>query len=168
MADDAISKGEALAAIEREREAWESLLGRIGEARMLEPGVFGEWSFKDLVAHLNGWDLDSLGYLEAVALGQDDPQPPWPERLENEEEINAWLVGQGRDRFLGEVIGDSRETFARLAGIVQRLPEDAFSDPERFASLDGMSPAECIAGGRWFAHFRDEHPPDVEAWLSEG
>lgn len=166
MADDPIGKGEALAAIEREREAWESLLGRIGEARMLEPGAFGDWSFKDLVAHLNGWDLDSLRHLEAAALGQGGAQPPWPEHLEDEDAINAWLVAEGRERYLGEVIGESRETFARLAGVVQRLPDDAVSDPERFPSLDGVSLAEGIAWGRWFDHFRDEHLPDVEAWIS--
>jgi len=166
MPDDTISKGGALAAIERERDAWETLLGRIGEARMLEPGVFGEWSFKDLVAHLNGWDLESLGYLEASALGREEPAQPWPDGLDDEDAINRWLVAQGRDRLLGEVIGDSRETFARLAGIVQRLPDDAFADPGRFPTLDGMSLAECIVEGRWFGHFREEHLPDVERWLS--
>ena len=93
---------------------------------------------------------------------------PWPPELDDEDAINGWLVEQGRDRFLGEVIGDSRETFARLAGIVQRLPDDAFTDPDRFPNLDGMSLAECIASGRWFAHVREEHLPEGEAWLAGG
>ena len=46
------TKGETLAAIERERAAWENLLAEVGEDRMLEPGPMGDWTFKDLVAHL--------------------------------------------------------------------------------------------------------------------
>ena len=49
------TKGDLLEAIEREREAWEALLAEVGEDRMLEAGPMGEWTFKDLVAHLNGW-----------------------------------------------------------------------------------------------------------------
>ena len=36
------TKGEVLAAIDRERDAWETLLVEVGEARMLEPGAMGE------------------------------------------------------------------------------------------------------------------------------
>jgi hypothetical protein len=61
------SKGEVLAAIDRERDAWETLLVEVGEARMLEPGVMGDWTFKDLTAHITGWRARSLQRPEAAA-----------------------------------------------------------------------------------------------------
>ena len=54
------TKGEVLAAIDRERDAWETLLVEVGEARMLEPGAMGDWTFKDLTAHITGWRARSL------------------------------------------------------------------------------------------------------------
>ena len=61
------TKGEVLAAIDRERDAWETLLVEVGEARMLEPGAMGEWTFKDLTAHITGWRARALQRLEAAA-----------------------------------------------------------------------------------------------------
>jgi len=52
-----ISKDALLERIERERGLWEDLVAEIGEDRMLQPGATGDWSFKDVVAHLNGWRI---------------------------------------------------------------------------------------------------------------
>jgi hypothetical protein len=48
------NKSALLEQIERERIFWEQLQAEIGEQRMLVPGATGEWTFKDVVAHLNG------------------------------------------------------------------------------------------------------------------
>ena len=135
MSDDvAPTKGQMLATIEREREAWESLVAEVGETRMLEPGPMGDWSFKDLIAHLNGWRGRGLQRMEAAAAGQPEPPVPWPANLETDDEINAWINEQNRDRLMGEVIDESRQSFARLAEVVQRLPDEALSNPDYFAN----------------------------------
>ena len=41
-----------LAAMERERAKLDALLEGLTPARMVEPGVVGEWSVKDVMAHL--------------------------------------------------------------------------------------------------------------------
>lgn len=43
-----------------ERARWEVLLAQVGSEHMRQPGALGEWTFKDLVAHLNGWWYDEL------------------------------------------------------------------------------------------------------------
>jgi hypothetical protein len=160
-----ISKGQVLAAIEREQDAWEALLAEVGEARMLAPGAMGEWTFKDLVAHITGWRARSLRRLEAAANGQPEPPPPWPADRQSDDEINAWIHEVNRDRLLGEVIGESRESFARLAEIIQMLPDHALSDPTRFPWLEGQALGPEIVSGGFFSHYHDEHEPDVRRWL---
>lgn len=159
------TKGEVLAAIERERAAWEELLGEVGENRMLEPGPMGEWTFKDLVAHLNGWRTRGLGRLEAALQGQPDPPPPWPAELQTDDEINDWIQAQNADRLLGEILDDSRLMFARMAAIVEMMPEEDLNDPARFPSLEGQSLAEAILTGAYFSHLHEEHEPAIRAWL---
>lgn len=159
------STGDVLAAIERERAAWEALLAEVGEARMLEPGPMGEWSFKDMTAHLTGWRSRSLQRLEAAAQGKPEPNPPWPANLRSDDEINAWIHEVNRERLLGEVIGESRESYARLAEIVQMLPEETLHDQAAFPWLEGESLADAIVGGSFFGHFHDEHEADVRGWL---
>src|SRR3712207_9051846 len=90
-AETAPSKGQVLQAIERERDAWETLLVEVGESRMLEPGAMGEWTFKDLVAHITGWRARSLRRLEAAANGQPEPDPVWPANRVSDDEINDWI-----------------------------------------------------------------------------
>ncbi len=168
------TKGEALAAIERERAAWDTLLGEIGEDRMLEPGPMGEWTFKDLVAHLNGWRNHSLAKIEAVAHGQEAPDPAWPAELgagddddERIDRINDWIHEQNADRLLTEVLQESREGYARIAAIVEMLPEADLDDPARFPALDGTALGPELVSGDFFGHLHEEHEPAIRAWLAK-
>lgn len=160
-----VTKGEALEAVERERAAWEALLAEVGEARMLEPGPMGKWTFKDLAAHLTGWRARSLQRLEAAANGQPEPDPVWPSDRQTDDEINAWIHETNQDRLLAEVIRESRESYARLSEIIQMLPDDALNDPQRFPWLDGNALGPAIVSGEFFDHVHEEHEPDVRRWL---
>jgi hypothetical protein len=163
------SKGEMLTAVERERAAWEALLAEVGERRMTEPGAWGDWTFKDLVAHLNGWNAQTLARLEAAAGGRPEPADPWPADLgDDDDAINAWIYEQNRDRLLGDVIEASRERFARLAEIVQMLPDEALADPNRFAWMEGQAVGAAIVDGELFGHWHDEHESDIRRWLAAG
>ena len=167
-----VTTGEALAAIERERAAWENLLGEVGESRMLEPGPMGEWTFKDLTAHLNGWRERSLAKIEAAAHGQPEPATPWPAELgtgeddEEVERINAWIYEQNKDRLLTEILQESREGYARLAAIVSMVPEEDLNDPARFPSLGGGALGPSLVSGATFGHFHEEHEAAVRSWLA--
>ena len=161
------TKGEVLAAIDRERDAWETLLVEVGEARMLEPGAMGDWTFKDLTAHITGWRARSLQRLEAAANERPEPDPVWPADRVSDDEINDWIHEVNKDRLLGEVIGEARESYARLAEIVQMLPDDALSDPQRFRWLEGNSLADEIVSGEFFSHLHEEHEPEIRRWLQQ-
>ena len=50
--DQPTTKAALLERVRRERADWERLLAEVGEARMEEPGPMGQWTFKDLQAHL--------------------------------------------------------------------------------------------------------------------
>lgn len=161
------TKGQVLEAIDRERADWEALLAEVGEARMLEPGAMGDWTFKDLVAHLTGWRARGLRRLEASANGQPEPKSAWPAKLTTDDEINTWIYEQNRDRLLGEVVGESRESFARLAEIVQMLPDEALSTPDYYPWLEGHALGPAITSGAYFGHWHEEHEPHIRRWLQE-
>jgi Protein of unknown function (DUF1706) len=165
MAGRAATKDEVIAAIARERDAWEALLAEVGEDRMLEPGPMGAWTFKDLVAHLPGWRSRSLDRLEAAARGEPEPPPPWPAELETDDEINDWIQAANRDRPLADVLRDSRASFARLAEAVRALPDHDLDDPRRFPGLEGQALGPAVLSGDFFAHLHEEHEPSIRAWL---
>ena len=171
MSNTTVTKGEVVAAINREREAWDALLAEVGEDRMLEPGPMGEWTFKDLADHLTAWRERGLQRLEAAAHGQPEPPASWPTELndENDEDvdaINAWFQKQSDEKLLGEVLDESRESYARLAEAVQQLPDEALTDPAYFSWTGGQALGDAIVSGEFFGHLRDEHQAEIRQWLA--
>jgi hypothetical protein len=160
------TKDEALAGIERERAAWEALLAEVGEGRMERPGVAGEWTFKDVVAHLSAWRGHTLARLEAAARGEPEPPAPWPAGLTEDDEINAWFHAAARDRSLADVLAESREGFARLARVIAALPETDLTDPHRFTWTEGEAIGPAIVDGSFFNHLHEEHEPGIRSWLA--
>ena len=158
-----ISKAQLLNDLNDEQAQWEALLQDIGEANMTEPGVAGEWSIKDIVAHLTGWRRRTLGRFQAELRHEALPPLPWPSQLQADDEINAWIYAANRDRPLVDVLSDSRDVFAQLVETLGNFPEAELLDPTRFSWLGGESPSAAAL----FGHFHEEHEPDMRAWLNQ-
>jgi hypothetical protein len=154
-------RAELMAQLNSEQEAFEGLLGLIGEDRMEEPGVAGAWSIKDVVAHLTAWRRRTVGRLEAVARGESEPAAPWPADLREDDEINAWFHARDRNKSVREVLSESRGVFQQLAAAIEKFPEDALDDPGRFPWMQGTP----LSGAAFFSHFHDEHEGDMRGFL---
>lgn len=159
--DGNMSKTQLLDEMRNEQTQWEALLRDIGEEHMTQPGVAGEWSIKDIVAHLTSWRRRTVGRFQAALRHEPAPAPPWPPRLQNDDEINAWFYVADRDRPLADVLRESREVFDQLAETLSAFPEADLRDPARFPWLEG----EPISGAALFGHFHEEHESDIRAWL---
>ena len=155
-------RADLLAELDSEYQAWELLLGQIGEDRMDEPGVAGSWSIKDVIAHLTAWRRRTVGRLEAVAKSQPEPTSQWPADLHDDDEINAWFHARDRDKSVGQVLDESRRVFQQLVAAIQKIPDDALDDPARFPWMEGAP----VTGAAFFGHFHDEHEADMRAYLS--
>jgi hypothetical protein len=155
-------RADLLAELNSENEAWEALLAQIGKERLEEPGVAGEWSVKDVVAHLTAWRRRTVGRLEAVANGRPEPTPPWPADLHEDDEINAWFHARDRGKSLSEVLDQSRGVYQQLVSAIEKLPDDALDDPARLPWMQGAP----LTGATLFGHFHDEHEADMRGYLS--
>lgn len=155
---------------EKQRE-WEGFLDQTDPERMDQPGVNGDWSMKDIVAHLTGWNRSLAARLQAAQRGEPQPPPPWPAHLQAEDDINAWIYEANRERSVSEVLDESRQVFRQLVAAVENLPDDVkievIQSPDRefyLAWVDGKR----FPVGEFFDHFHDDHEPDVRAWLAQG
>jgi len=149
-------------AIERERQVWRDLVDEVGMDRMTEPGPMGEWSFKDLAAHLLGWRDRTIARLEAAAQGKDEPPPPWPRDLDDDDPINAWFQQQSDRRSVRAVLDDVDRSYERLADAIAALPEPLVTRRDAFSWMEG----ESLAQTDLFGHLHDEHMPSIRAWLA--
>ena len=137
---------------------------------MEHPGVTGAWTFKDVVAHLNGWRELTLVRLERP--GPDEPAPPadWPDDFDDDtdagtDRINDWFWARAKNRPLADVLAESQEQFRHLRDAVAALPEADLLTPGRFPWLDGEALGPAVLGGS-FGHLHEEHEPAIRAWLA--
>lgn len=164
--DGSTSKAQLLDDLRDEEARWEALLREIqdsGEDHMTQPGVAGEWSIKDIVAHLTGWRRRTVARFQAALRHEPPPPPFWPSHLQTDDEINAWIHAANRDRSLTDVLRDSRAIFEQLVETLAAFPAAELHDPTRFPWLEG----EPLSGAMLFAHFHEEHEPDMRAWLAQ-
>ena len=155
-------RARVVARIDREQAFWRRLVDEVGVDRMTEPGPMGEWTFKDLAAHLFGWRERTLARLDAARDARPDPPPPWPAELDDDDPINDWIQERSRGRSVDEVLADMDGSFDRLAQAVSALPDDLLTRPDALPWLGGVA----IADVDYFSHLHDEHLPSVRAWLA--
>jgi hypothetical protein len=156
------TRADMLQAIDTERVYWQDLAAEVGPERMEQPGPMGDWTFKDLTAHLTGWRERTIDRIEAGP--GNDPPTPWPAHLTADDEINDWIYAQNRDRPLPDVLTDHDQSYVRLAHAIAALPDDDLVTPGRFDWLDGAA----LVDVELFGHLHEEHEPAIRAWLAAG
>jgi hypothetical protein len=161
--DSNMSKARLLDDLKAEQAGWEALLDEIGEEHMTQPGVAGDWSIADIIAHLTGWRTRTVGRLQAALRHGPPPPPKWPPHLQTDDEINAWISAANHDRPLADVLRDSRAVFQQLVETLDAFPEAELRDRARFQWMEG----EPLTGAIFCAHFHEEHEPDMRAWLEK-
>lgn len=162
-----MSKTELIKWLMEEQQKWELLLAAIGERRMEQPGVNGDWSMRDIVAHLTGWQRWLVARLQAAAEGQAAPPPPWPTDISTEDAINHWIYESNRERPVRLVLDDMRNVHEQLLATLQAIPDGA-----RIESIEAKFHVIWIgdqrfAVGEFFHHFYDDHATDVLSWLTQ-
>jgi hypothetical protein len=158
-----VNKSELLDWLQEEYQQWETLLDQIGSARMEQPGVNGNWSIKDLVAHLAGWNRRLVDRLRVAGRGEPEPPPHWPAHVQTEDEINAWIYESNHERPVRAVLDESHQIFQQLVAVIEGLPDDVLIEQEwHLVWLNGVR----FPAGEFFDHFHDDHEPDVRAWLA--
>jgi len=158
-----MKKSELLIWLQEEYQKWEAFLDQIGPARMDQPGVNGDWSMKDIVAHLTGWNRWLVARLQAAGRSEPEPPPPWPAYLQTDDEINAWIYESNQGCSVRAVLDESHQVFQQLLAVIEGLPNEVLIEQEwHLVWLDDKR----FPAGEFFDHFHDDHEPDIRAWLA--
>jgi hypothetical protein len=116
----------------RVHQAWETLeksFGGLSDARLTEPGVTGDWSVKDILAHVTTWEEESLKYLPVILEGG---RPPRYARYGGIDAFNATMTAQKRGLSLSDVRQQMHEIHGRLIDFLQTVREEQFARETRF------------------------------------
>jgi len=111
--------------LERLDRAWEDLkesYAGLSEHELTETGVMGDWSIKDIIAHVTWWEEETLKYLPILLKGGKPPR--YSTLYGGIDAFNALMTEQKKSLSLAEVLQQRDGTHRRLIRFVQGVPED--------------------------------------------
>ena len=151
--------------IQAEYARFEAFIAPLTEQQLVAPEFDGQWSVKDIMAHVAAWELICARWLEDFSRGEM-PQPS--ERLDRES--NNRFYREYRDYSLTEVrklFSSAHQEFLRQVDrLAEVYSEEDLNAAHRFAwteSWPGFSVIEAIADNS-YEHYAD-HAQQIRRWL---
>ena len=140
------------------RRDWDNLLAQVDELKMLQTGVCGQWSVKDIIAHVTWYEREMEELLRTRKLAGS---PLW--ELEPAER-NEKIFRDNQFRSLDEVKQESLHVFGHLLTALEAAEPKELLNPD---SIEGMpadwEPLEIIGMNTW-AHY-DHHAQQIKSFL---
>jgi hypothetical protein len=158
-----MDKTTLLDTIQTEHARFEALIAPLSESQLCSPSLEGQWSVKDIMAHIAVWEQICARWLEEFLRGET-PQPS--ERMNS----NNRIYLENRDRSLAEVwelFHAAHQQFLNQVNLLaQAFTEEDLNASHKFAwteSWPGYSLISAIADNS-YEHYQD-HGQQIRRWL---
>lgn len=163
------TRKEALAILAEGHAALYGLAARLDDDAFARPGTIGggDWSAKDLIAHVTTWEEIALRTIAEWRHGEK----PWIESTpEDTDEINAETVARKASMPSEEVRAEAKRVHEELTERIREITDDewdaaAFWDTERERTFGGLVGTVLAAPKRPFGH-AFAHLADLEAYVA--
>jgi uncharacterized protein (TIGR03083 family) len=126
----------------------EALLADISDEEFVQPGRFGEWSAKDMLAHITFWEQRLIAYTNGA---KESLVQPGENEQAAVDRINAAVLDANRDRPLAEVRTAFERSYQQVLALAESLRADDLADEELYG----------LFAGDTFEHYR-EHSEMLE------
>lgn len=151
-----MKKSDFLERIEKTHRAYRDVLGKITNKQLLDLHTCGDWSVKDVIAHVTWYEQQMVGLLETRSLKGSEL---WNLSLE---ERNRAIHAENQNRSLEDILKKGIEIHKTLMDLIQSLSEDDLQKAENFKDMPSeWIPWEVIASNTF------EHYPEHTAAIQE-
>ena len=155
-----MTKDEILDTLEDNRERLLDAIEGLSDQALLESGVVGDWSVKDLLAHISAWEAELVKLLWQARQGQQ-PTGIYFRGIPIDEINATWIEAsksRSYDRVMDDFISVRKQTIRQL----EHFTDKDLSDPERYNWAKGHPLWEWITENS-FGH-EAEHTAEILAW----
>ena len=162
-------KAHILAALREQFERWEELLATLSDEQISAPHFDLDWSIKDVVAHLWGWQQISIARVEGGVLDREPEFPTWVTELgdiweEDANQTNARIYQHFHSQPWVEVQRNWREGFLRFLELGNQISERVLLDGGRYSWLNGYPLAFILIAS--YDHHQEHYEKLIE-WLRQ-
>ena len=99
------------------------------DAQLLESGVTGDWSVRDIIAHVTTWEEEALKHLPLIIAGGRPPR--YSTSYGGIDAFNARTTAQKHGLSLAEVRRQQEEIHRQLVAFIRSAPADEFARETR-------------------------------------
>jgi uncharacterized damage-inducible protein DinB len=147
-------KAQMIEQVRAAHEPLEAQLAALGESQMMQPGVNGEWSVKDLLAHITWWEEHLLRRLRT---GRDDLFFEGVNPRAATDRANAEVFAANQSRLLADVQAEFHASYQEVLSALESIPEGELASEEMYQ----------VVGSDTFQHY-PEHSEAIRAWVASG
>ena len=149
-----MDKNTFLGRMNASREALEAAVAALSPEQVERSAADGEWSPKDVLAHITWHEQQMIGVIEQMALLGS----AWWELPTDERNAHIYALNQGRA--WAEVQAEAEEIYPRLCALLEGLDEAAFQDASLYRAMPpDWAPWQVFAGNT-FEHY-EQHVEDL-------
>jgi len=147
-----VKRGQVLQQLQSAWTDFEASYAGLSTTELLVSGVTGQWSVRDIIAHVTWWDEEALLHLPVV---RDGGRPErYSVKYGGIHAFNALMTERRRALSLPDVLRQHDEVHQRLVEYVQESPVELFVRETRFRRrlrLDtyGHYPIHAAAIRKW-------------------
>lgn len=157
-----MTKAELMQRIEADWARLQKSLDGLTEEQMHTPGVVGEWSIKDILAHITAWQTRLITALFKIEKGF---APDTTEGGKTVDQLNAQWYREMKDRPFEQVWDDLESSYDQILRRLENFSDKDLFDPKRYKWMKGESFERYIAGDS-YEHYV-EHAEQIEAWKKQ-
>ena len=153
------TKAELMAAVQKEWDNLQASLDGLTEEQMHLPGVVGDWSIKDVLAHITAWQarlITSMFRAEKGLTPDTTESGPAVDRFNQQ-----WYI-EMKDRPFEQVWDDLDASYHQILKRLEVSHAEALFDPRHYKWMKGQPFVQYIEGDT-SEHYA-EHAAQIREW----
>lgn len=159
-----MNKNEIMTNLVDQREQFLDVIEGLTEEELSSLEVAGQWSIKDILAHISHWEAELVKLLWQVSQGQRPTSMQF--MIEgNLDEVNQTWYEESASREIARVLDDFQAVRSQTMLRVESFSDRDLTNPKRYPALGGKPLWEYIENDS-FGH-EAEHLVDIQRWLEQ-
>ena len=155
-----MNQQELIKALEDSRERFLDVVEGLPDEGWAKAGVIGEWSVKDILAHLSRCEAELIRLLYQAERGLV-PTTMHTSAISVDEQNEKWYR-ESKDRPLERILTDFEGVREQTIRRVQTIADADLTDPKRYPWLKGKPLADWIASDS--IEHEAEHAAQIRQW----
>lgn len=124
------TKHDLLNSAQKQYDALNALLATLTADELVVPGIMGEWSIKDILAHLAAWSDLAMGWYRAQERGEVVQAPAPGYKWNETPALNQKIYEENRDMSLGDVRAWLERSHEEMMRLIGSLSDEELWTPE--------------------------------------